>query len=184
VPTSPLGPSVHANAENVGKGVHWNVHGPWKPWGNLDEGWTDFWAKDDALFRPETGSTGACSAEIIRQYAGDLDVMPASVQNPLWTRHSTWWIEWDECLRELGREPESLEEYVEWSQARQAKALSIAVGACKRKFPRCAGILMWMGHDCYPCTGNTSIIDFNADPKPAALALSKIWRTRTLMDTD
>jgi beta-mannosidase len=79
-------------------------------------------------------------------------------------------------VREKGREPETLEEYVEWSQARQAKALSIAVGALKSRFPGCGGSLIWMGHDCFPCTANTAIIDFDGEPKPAAIALSKVWR--------
>ncbi|MGB9588675.1 MAG: hypothetical protein ACPL7O_10905, partial [Armatimonadota bacterium] len=69
-----------------------------------------------------------------------------------------------------------LEEYVEWSQERQKNALYIAVKSCKERFPKCGGLLIWMGHDCFPCTANTAIIDFEGNPKPAALALKKIWR--------
>jgi beta-mannosidase len=47
----------------------------------------------------------------------------------------------------------------------------MAVRGCKGRFPRCGGILLWCGHDCYPCPANTSIIDFYCEPKPAALAL-------------
>ena len=64
-----------------------------------------------------------------------------------------------------------------WSQARQADALAAAARACKRRFPRCGGIIIWMGHDCVPCTANTSIVDFDGAPKAAALALAKIFRT-------
>ena len=176
VVTSPSGPTSHANPDNFGRGVHWDVHGPWKAVGDLDGHWTDYWTRIDALFCSEMGHPGASSAELIRRSAGDLDPMPANAGNPLWRRTSTWWIEWDEFVRENGREPGSLEEYVDWSQARQAKALSIAVGALKSKFPRCGGSLIWMGHDCFPCTANTSIIDFDGKPKPAAAALKKIWR--------
>ncbi|MCX8053935.1 MAG: hypothetical protein N3B12_09010, partial [Armatimonadetes bacterium] len=157
-------------------GLHWDVHGPWKAGGDLDKYWTDYWNGIDALFCSEMGHPGASSAELIRRFAGELDPMPANYQNPLWRRPLTWWIEWDEFVREKGREPESLDEYVEWSQARQAKALSIAVRALKSKFPKCGGSLIWMGHDCFPCTANTSILDFECNPKPAATALSKIWR--------
>jgi len=40
---------------------------------------------------------------------------------------------------------------------------------------RKAVILLWCGHDCHPCAANTSILDINADPKPAALALAQVW---------
>ena len=175
LPTSPSGPRCGARMEDFGKGVHWDVHGPWKA-GALEPDWANYWAGDDALFRSETGCPGASSAELIRRYAGGLDPMPATADNPLWYRHTSWWVEWPVFVSEIGREPESLEEYVEWSQARQAKALSIAVKACKDRFPRCGGILLWMGHDCFPCCANTSIVDFEGNPKPAALALREIWR--------
>lgn len=178
VPTSASGPTEWVTPDSWGKGLHWDVHGPWKADGDLAEGWSDFWAKDDALFRSETGSPGASPAEIIRRYAGDLPVMPANHTNPLWRRPppSVWWIEWDRFFAEVGREPESLEEYVAWSQDRQTGALSIAVGRCKERFPACGGVILWMGHDCFPCAANTSIVDFDGNPKPAALALKEIWR--------
>ena len=178
VPTSANGPSDYGRPEDLGKGIHWDVHGPWKADGKIDEQWTDYWSRDDSLFRSETGAPSCSSAEIIRRYAGDLDVMPCTPENPLWRRTSVWWIEWTQFVVELGREPESLEEYVNWQQARQAKALTIAATACKNRFPGCGGIILWMGHDCFPCTANTAIIDFDCNPKPAALALKDIFRRR------
>jgi beta-mannosidase len=99
--------------------------------------------------------------------------MPGTADNPLWNRHTSWWVEWPRFVEEHGREPRDLEEYVAWSQSRQSKALSIAVKACKDRFPRCGGVLLWTGHDCFPCAANTSIVDFDGNPKPAALALKK-----------
>jgi len=55
-------------------------------------------------------------------------------------------------------------------------ALSLAASACMSRFPRCGGFIVWMGHDCFPCTANTSIVDLNGQPKPAAIALGKIFR--------
>jgi len=176
LPTSASGPTNYAHPHEYGKGIHWDVHGPWKAAGALEPEWVEYWAGDDSLFRSETGSPGAAPVDLIRRYAGGLDPMPATWDNPLWYRHTTWWVEWPQFVNEVGREPESLEEYVDWSQARQAKALTIAVKACKDRFPRCGGILLWMGHDCFPCFANTSIIDFEGNPKPAALALREIWR--------
>jgi beta-mannosidase len=79
-------------------------------------------------------------------------------------------------MRDMEREPESLEEFVQWSQERQRRALEIAVSTTKAKFPRCGGILLWMGHDCFPCTANTAVIDFDGQPKPAALSVGEIFR--------
>jgi beta-mannosidase len=173
--TSGSGPTTYAHAHNYGKGIHWDVHGPWRPAGDLTE-WAEYWAADDSLFRSETGSSGTSSVEVIRKHAGDLDVMPVSVENPLWKLPLPWWIESDVFAAEKGRAPESIEEYVEWSQNRQAEALRIAVGTCKRRFPQCGGVILWMGHDCFPCPANTSIVDFNGDPKPAAIAVGEIFR--------
>jgi beta-mannosidase len=179
LPSTATGPRFNAEVADYGKGLHWNVHGPWKAWDDLT-GWAEYWAGDDALFRAETGAPGASSADLIRHYSAELDPMPVSASNPAWRRPLTWWIEEGQFAAEHeGRAPETLEEYVEWSQARQAKALSIAVEACKGRFPRCGGILLWTGHDCFPCAANTSILDFHGDPKPAALALGEIWRRRS-----
>jgi len=175
--TTPTGPRVHGTQADFGKGLHWNVHGPWKPWDDLTQ-WAAYFAADDALFRAETGSPGASPQTIVRAYAGDLEPMPVASLNPLWRRHSSWWTEADQFAAERGRAPADLAEYITWSQARQARALAIAVGACKGRFPRCGGILLWCGHDCFPCAANTSVIDFHGDPKPAALALQEIWRRR------
>ncbi|MCD5401780.1 hypothetical protein LR013_04225 [candidate division NPL-UPA2 bacterium] len=173
LPTSSLGPRSGARREDFGKGLHWDVHGPWKIAGDFPE-WEDYWKNDDALFRSEAGAPGASSVKIIREFKGTGSEFPASGENPLWRRFS-WWIEWDKFIAETGREPESLEEYVNWSQDRQARALKIAVKACKERFPRCGGILIWMGHDSFPCTANTSIVDFYGQPKPAAKAVAEVF---------
>ena len=174
--TSASGPEFSAAEQNYGKGIHWDIHGPWQIGGELDTDWVRYWANDDALFRSEMGAPAASPADIIQNSAGELDPLPGNASNSLWRRTSPWWIEWHVASQELGREPESLQEYVNWSQNRQARALAIAVKACKDRFPRCGGSIIWMGHDCFPCTANTSIVDFNGDPKPAAVALKAVWR--------
>jgi hypothetical protein len=35
-------------------------------------------------------------------------------------------------------------------------ALGIATAMCKARFPRIGGIILWMGHDAFPCAANTS----------------------------
>jgi beta-mannosidase len=173
--TSASGPRESADPKDFGEGVHWDVHGPWQAEGALDDRWQEFWTGDDALFRSEVGAPGPSSAELIRRFAGDIDPYPGTLANPLW-RRTSWWIEWPEYVADVGREPETLEAYVAWGQQRQARALSIAAAACKGRFPRCGGFIVWMGHDCFPCTANTSVIDFDGNPKPAAFALAEIFR--------
>jgi beta-mannosidase len=154
-------------ASMYGKGQHWDVHGPWKVEGKIED--YTYWENDDALFRSEVGAPGPSSAEIIRRYKGECDELPGTMDNPLW-RRTSWWIEWPQFVEEHGREPNDLEEYVAWGQDRQARALRMAAEACKGRFPAIGGILLWMGHDCFPCASNTAIIDFEGNPKPAAIA--------------
>jgi len=174
VATSSSGPLFSAERKNFGQGLHWDVHGPWKADADL-EVWRAYWQDVDALFHSEVGAPGASPADIIRRYKGDLAPLPGDDTNPLW-RRTSWWIEWPLFIQEMGHAPASLEEYVDWSQARQADALTIVAQALKDKFPRCGGVIFWMGHDCFPCTANTSIVDFDGRPKPAALALAKIFK--------
>lgn len=174
VPCLPTGPRFGADSKDFGKGVHWAVTGPWKALGKISEEWTTYWNGDDALLRSEVGAPGPCTAEMIRKYKGDCSEMPATIENPLW-RRAPWWIEWHEFVNENGREPQSLEEYVQWGQKRQTDALKIAVAACKKRFPACGGVFIWMGHDCFPCPSNTSIIDFEGNLKPAAYAIGEIF---------
>jgi beta-mannosidase len=169
LPSSASGPRFVADAKDFGNGLHWDVHGPWR--GETEE----YWQRDDALFRSEVGAPGASPAAVINQYAGGLPVLPGSLANPLWRRVS-WWLEWPEFLAEQGREPRDLEEFVAWSQQRQAVFLTRAVAACQGRFPRCGGIILWMGHDSFPCPTNTAILDFHGQEKPAALAVGKLFR--------
>jgi len=174
VPTSSSGPRFMAEEKDYGKGLHWDVHGPWNIGESLDE-WETYWKNDDSLFRSETGCPGASGADVIRAFAGGLPEYPGTLDNPLWRRYS-WWIDWPKFVAEFGRHPHDLSEYCAWSQERQKLALIIAASETKKRFPRCGGFLVWMGHDCFPCTTNTSIIDYNGYPKPAGLGLGQIFQ--------
>lgn len=187
IPTSPGGPRFFAKIEDFGKSLHWNVHGPYR----LGDGvhypvsestpdlWEEYWKADDALFRAEIGCPSASSIDILETYCDpDAFVKPAS-DTPTFRRQfdGWWWAEWASFEKENRCEPQSLKEFVEWSQTRQAKALSTAVRACKERFPRCGGFIIWMGHDCFPCSANTAIIDFIGTPKAAVSELKKVFTT-------
>lgn len=168
VPTSSSGPKFFGDEKDFGKGLHHDVHGPWNIPGTLEE-WKAYWDADDALIRSEVGVPGASSAEMIRAYCQD-EGLPANLTHPAWRHVAGWWIQWEAYLKE-GGSPESLDAYVHWSQERQASAISYVVNACRKRFPRCGGVILWMGHDCFPCPVNTAVFDFKGKPKPAASAI-------------
>lgn len=174
IPTSPSGPCFLALEENYGSGRHWDVHGPWKVQGDLDQNWRAYWCSDDSLFRSEVGAPGPSSADMIRKYAGEIETLP-DAKNPLW-RRTDWWLEIEQFQKEKGHLPHSLEDYVIWGQKRQTTILTTAAEESKKRFPACGGIIIWMGHDSFPCTANTSILDFEGNPKMCSKALEKIFK--------
>ncbi len=102
------------------------------------------------------------------------------MENAYWRHTSAWWLQWDRFERSLdGCEPaEGMARYIELSQAFQAEALGIAATISRSRFPRCGGFLVWMGHDTFPCPSNTSVIDFEGNPKPR-ITLSESFPRRT-----
>jgi beta-mannosidase len=176
IPTSPCGPRFAVSMEDIGKGLHHCVHGPWDLPGTMAE-WRGFWEKSDAMFHAEAGVPGASDAALIRQCCGER-ALPADESHPAWRHAASWWLQWQSYLVDGGN-PQSLDDYVRWSQSRQAKALSIAMAACMRRFPRCGGLIVWMGHDAFPCPVNTAILDYHGRLKPAARALRNVLSDRT-----
>lgn len=178
VHASASGPVFIPSEGTAGRGLHWDTHGPWRceDLGDPPTSWVDHWKSDDSLFRSECGAPGASPAALIERYRGELSAMPPTEDNPLWNRTS-WWLEWRTFTAETGRAPASLDEYVAWSQRRQEALLSAAARLTKARFPRCGGFLLWMGHDCFPCAVNTSVIDFEGAPKRAWHALREVFLT-------
>ncbi|MEA5071841.1 MAG: glycoside hydrolase family 2 TIM barrel-domain containing protein [Petrimonas sp.] len=180
---SPSGPNIYGNLNNFGTGKNWDVHGPWDlPYTETDRTMSavkEYWDRDDAMFRSEVGVPGAMSAETMNKYKGQFQLLPASMENPLW-RSVSWWIQWEEYLKS-GRSVDNLNEYIEWSQNRQMEGLVLALKKSKERFPTCGGFIIWMGHDSYPCMINTSLIDFEGNPKPVVDELSKIWKDNSYL---
>jgi len=175
VPTSASGPRFTADEHEFGRGLHWDVHGPWNQHGSLDA-WRRYWDGDDALFRSEAGMPGAAPADLIREFGGDMAWPADKRRNPWYGHCGGWWDQWDDYMRE-GGDPDDLDAYVAWSRRRQSEALAWAARKCKERFPRMGGILFWMGHDCFPCPVNTAVIDFYGRPKPAAEAIAAVFRS-------
>lgn len=179
LPTSPSGPSFLGKRENFGKGVHHHVHGPWGlgDFKDMDD-WRDYWSADDALFRSEVGVPGCADVDLLRKHSEGLALWP--LDTPLWRHAANWWTQEERLGEKFAHLPpdKALEAYAEQTQREQAEGLSIAAHACKARFPRCGGFIVWMGHDCFPCPSNTSVIDFARKPKPAWHALKKVFAAR------
>lgn len=187
LPASPSGPVIYNDSKHYGKGIQWDVHGPWRlPEEPVDEEMGNvcrYWSLSDALLHSEAGVAGASSAELIKRYCGTYDPLPVSVDNPIWAQFS-WWID-AEAYRKAhdGNPPETIEAYVDWSQKRQLKGLAIALTESIKRFPSCGGFFIWMGHDCFPCPANTSIIDFEGNLKPIARYIFEIIKPQILKST-
>jgi beta-mannosidase len=166
-PSSSSGPAFVADPARFGQGRHWDVHGPWRIESD------DYWDHDDALFRSETGAPGASSMDILNTYYPQCDLLPVSTDNVYWRRFF-WWIDEATYEAECGSKPAAISQYVRWSQEHQARALTRALKACLKRFPTIGGMIIWMGHDAFPCLANTSILDFHGHMKPAAKAIQAI----------
>ncbi|MFP4499838.1 MAG: glycosyl hydrolase 2 galactose-binding domain-containing protein [Candidatus Hydrogenedentota bacterium] len=180
LPTSPSGPRFAASSGEYGMGLHHDVHGPWGLQGNLKsfDDWNAYWQHDDALFRSEVGFPAAAPLTLIERYRGGMDLWPPTQE--YWLHGGAWWIQWERLSKELANSEAktALEEYIRRTQADQAKAYATAARACKQRFPRCGGFIIWMGHDCFPCPANNSVIDFDRNPKPAYKALAEVFKSQ------
>jgi beta-mannosidase len=106
--------------------------------------------------------------------------LPTTKENPLWVHSSLWWLPKDRFKRELRglKGAARMKKFVQLSQEFQSRILALAAGSCKDRFPRCGGFIIWMGHDCFPCLINTSVIDVEGNPKPAYHAVANVFRRR------
>jgi len=172
---SPSGPLVGGGPESYGKGLLYDVHGPYNLFAGRED-MENYWRGDDSLFRSECCCPGNNPDDITEYYSNGRPVWPADRTNPLWCKPISWWVVSDEFAAANGRPAQTLAEFTEWSQNQQAINLSYAARACKNRFPECGGFLLWGSHDTWPQPANTTIIDFWARPKPAALALGEVWR--------
>lgn len=178
VPASPSGFAIYNDKSFYGDGIMGDVHGPWwlpeEPSDDEMSNIKKYWSESDALFHSEVGVPGASSISLFKKYYPEEYLSDVGPYNPIWTRF-LWWLEDEHFLKSNpGLKSISLEKYIEWSQKRQEKGLSIALAEAKKRFPACGGFIIWMGHDCFPTPANTSIIDFDGEYKPVAYILKSI----------
>lgn len=177
VATSPSGPTVWGDPARRGLGLHHDVHGPWESDGTFAQ-WREYWDGDDALLRSEVGVGGASSLELLERHGllGSSESVESEEDRAalvqLWSHSSAWWLgplkKWDGTG--------GLAAWVEASQRRQAEWLAYAAAASRDRFPACAGFVVWLGHDTFPCAVSLALLDADGAPKPAADALGRVFR--------
>ncbi|WP_368498230.1 hypothetical protein [Herbiconiux sp. A18JL235] len=169
VATSPTGPRFEADAREFGLGLHHDVHGPWEFSGD-DAEWRAYWNGDDAVLRSEVGVAGASPLDLLA--AMDLlDAPDRAALRQRWTHSSGWWL-----TRFDSADPaQQVEEWVAESAERQARLLGYAARTTLERFPSCAGFVVWLGHDSFPCAVSLALLDWWGRPKPAALALGALF---------
>jgi beta-mannosidase len=177
LPTSSSGPRFSFDPKERGQGLHEDTHGPWN-WQGDFASWREYWEANDSLFCSEFGFPSTSPLDILEKYRGNCDLWPPTRDNIYWMHSASWWLpkRYMNDLKDLGAE-DGIKKLVELTQSTQAQMLSTAVQIMKSRFPACGGILIWMGHDCFPCPTNTSIIDFLGRPKPAYHVLTKVFRS-------
>ncbi len=177
VPTSPSGATVWFDPAKAGMGLHHDVHGPWETPKDMGA-WRAYWDGHDALLVSEVGVPSCSSVELLQRYAGEHAPWPPNADNPYWLYRAPWWIAWDDLavLHGFDAAREELTRWVEVTQQLQAEALAYLAASCKQRFPRCGGVIFWMGHDCFPCPSNNSLVDYDGEPKPVVGVLRRIFR--------
>lgn len=177
LPTSGHGPRTTAHPRDMGKGVHHDVHGPWAYLGA--EAHYRYFNRDDALWRSEVGVPGYTSLALLEQNHGGLPAWPADDTNQLWLHHGSWWIGWELLTRVFGpwdkEDSGQLRQQIDCSRFLQAEGLRYVLEACRRRAFSCSLATIWMGHDCYWCTANNSVIEYNTALKPAYSAVQRAY---------
>ncbi|HPZ99371.1 MAG TPA: glycoside hydrolase family 2 TIM barrel-domain containing protein [Phycisphaerae bacterium] len=179
--TSPSGPMFYAHAENMGKGIHHQTHGPWG-WGDVSfDNVHAYWNRDDSLFRSENGVPGCSSMAALERHKGDASLWPPSESNRHWVVPAAAWIPWGDVTAAIGEIPDDpawLPLVVKIHRYMQAESYRYAAEACRRRFPNCSGYIIWMGHDNVHNTSNNSVVQIDGSTKPAYDFLQRAYAPR------
>ena len=176
LPTSASGPTGYAHENQYGKGIHYEVHGPWMYLGEKTH--YNYFNKDDSLARFETGSPGPADLSSLQYITRKEKIWPPRKENPQWVHHGAWWIipemmgqmfgKWDEKRNEI-------EKFVKCGQYLQFESLRYSTESCLRRAFNCSGIMYWAGNEPFLNTANNSIIDAFGHTKMAYSGIQKAF---------
>ncbi|MCC3372394.1 glycoside hydrolase family 2 protein [Cohnella sp. REN36] len=175
LPTSPSGPSFFLEGENAGKGMMYDVHGPWKYAGATEH--YRLYNDSDALLHSEYGGDGFASIESIERFLPAHRMEAGHSESVEWLLHGYEYWNMDDQLQSLfGSSFGTFERMVMASQWLQAEGIRYAVEANRRRAPRCSGSLLWQLNEPYPNVSCTSAIDYFGNPKLAYSWVAKANR--------
>ncbi|MDF2595990.1 MAG: beta-mannosidase, partial [Clostridia bacterium] len=75
--------------------------------------------------------------------------------------------------------PHDLDEYIDFSMMAQAEGLKYGIEHYRRRWPECAGAIIWQLNDCWP-TMSWSIVDFFKRPKAGYYYIKHAYKPRLL----
>ena len=81
---------------------------------------------------------------------------------------------WKAIEKELGDRPQTLDGFIDASQAVQAEAYRIAIEAHMGAQPWCMGTLLWQLNDCWPGP-SWSLVDYEGNWKPALDVVRRLY---------
>jgi beta-mannosidase len=185
IPTSPQGGETDANSGGTGDQHYWDVwHG---------RGDWPFYRDSGARFSSEYGFASSCSMRAwqtvfaprapaaVRENEVGLNNLRASVRDPIVRWHDKTAKGYEVFLSYVALhypEPQSLEDWVYYSQLNQRDALRCALEHYRRS-DFCKGSLIWQLNDCWPVQ-SWALIDSEAQPKSAWYELRRLHAPQLL----
>ena len=174
-PTSPYGPAYDPKPENFGRGVHHDVHGPWKYQGV--RGQYELFNANDCLFHSESGAEGCACERSVRACVPDDRFWPPDKTNRQWVHHAGWWVNTD-VIAELFGPPRNIDRFITATQFVQAEALRYVIESNRRRKFKCGGSMLWQMNEPWPNVSATTCVDWFGVPKPAYYYVARACRPR------
>jgi beta-mannosidase len=174
LPSSPHGGEKDANCGGIGDQHYWDV---WHGRGD----WQHY-RDSTARFSSEYGFASSCSMRAWRTVFGARE--PSDIRDPIVRWHDKTAKGYETFLSYAALhypEPQSLEDWVYYSQLNQRDALRCALEHYRRS-EFCKGSLIWQLNDCWPVQ-SWALIDSEGQPKSAWFELRRLHAPELLSIT-
>ncbi|MGN1099107.1 MAG: hypothetical protein ACI4S9_02075 [Christensenellales bacterium] len=172
-PTTASGGLASGDLSKVGKGVHHDIHGPWKFTGNVEH--YRYYNGIDSLLHSEFGADGFCNFAVIDSILSEKQKKMSEIgKNYVWRHKAEWWDQMPVCEEIFGKS-EDLQELVLLSQFIQAEAVRYAAEANRRRAFYNSGCIIWQLNEPYPNLCCTNLVDYFGEPKPVFYAVKKAY---------
>lgn len=180
-PSSPWG-GPHPNSMRGGDIHDWTVWHAVSPipdakmiepygWSAEKAAYTRY-AEDTGRFISEFGIQAAPAMATLRRWldASDLDHRSEGFQQRIKDEARKC----EGLMAPVTGAPNSLQDYVDFSQWTQAEGLKFGIEHFRRRRPHCSGALLWQLNDCWPCV-SWSLIDYDGVAKAAYYAVQRAF---------